>query len=138
MPLDPELRAAYERALYVVYGSPEVEFRIGEPSGVLDAMMETSHVATAAFVSTANKRGAPTPENERRLADFLLRSQLSGLAYRVCEGEGRDPLRIWPAEQSVLLMGIPRAEAEELGRRLAQNAIVFVEKGNAPELVVLV
>jgi hypothetical protein len=35
-------------------------------------------------------------------------------------------------------MGIPRADAEELGRRLAQNAIVYIEKGQAPELVVLV
>ena len=35
-------------------------------------------------------------------------------------------------------MGIPRAEAEALGRRLEQNAIVWIEKGRAPELVVLV
>ena len=35
-------------------------------------------------------------------------------------------------------MGIPRAAAEALGRRLEQNAIVWVEKGKAPQLVVLV
>ncbi len=138
MPLDPQLRAAYERALYVVYGSPEVEFRIGETSDLLDAMMQISRVATAAFVSSANRRGAPTPENERRLADFLLRSQLCGLSYRIYHGDGRDPQGVWNAEPSVLIIGIPRAEAEALGRRLEQNAIVFIEKGKAPELVVLV
>jgi hypothetical protein len=35
-------------------------------------------------------------------------------------------------------MCIPREEAEALGRRLEQNAIVWIEKGKPPELVVLV
>ena len=142
MPLDPALRSAYERAVYVVFASPGVEFRVGEPSDILDAMMAMSHVSCAAFVSSANTRGVATPENERRLADYLLRSQLDGLnetgKYRVFQGEGRDPEGKWNAEPSVLIMGIPRAEAEALGRRLEQNAIVFIEKGRAPELVVLV
>jgi hypothetical protein len=141
MPLDPALRAAYERAVYVVYGSPPVEFRIGEPSDVLQAMLAMSRVEQAAFVSSANTRGVATPENERRLADFLLRAQLDDLnetaKYRVFQGEGRDPGGIWNAEPSVLIMGIPRAEAEGLGRRLEQNAIVWIEKDRAPELVVL-
>ncbi len=138
MPLDPALRAAYERAVYAVFASPGVEFRVGEPSDVLDAMMTMTHVRCAAFVSSANTRGVATPENERRLADFLLRAQLDGLKYRVFQGEGRDPEGKWKAEPSVLIMGIPRAEAEALGRRLEQNAIVFIEKGKAPALVVLV
>ena len=142
MPLDPALRAAYERAVYVVYGSPPVEFRVGEPSDVLEAMLAMHHASSAAFVSSANPRGVATLENERRLADFLLRSQLDGLndtaKYRVFQGEGRDPEGVWTAEPSVLIMGIPRAEAEALGRRLEQNAIVWVEKGKAPALVVLV
>lgn len=142
MPLDPALRAAYERAVYVIYGSPPVEFRVGEPSDVLEAMLSMHRAASAAFVSSANTRGVATPENERRLADYLLRGQLDGLEaspkYRVFQGEGRDPDGKWTAEPSVLIMGIPRAEAEALGRRLEQNAIVWIEKGRAPELAVLV
>ncbi|HTP62693.1 MAG TPA: DUF3293 domain-containing protein [Burkholderiales bacterium] len=146
MPLAPDLRAAYERAEYVVYASPGVQFRIGEPSDVIEAMMAMNRVRTAAFVSSATSRGVASPENERRLADFLLKHQLDGLQgaahlsvkYRVYQGEGRDPQGAWKAEPSVLIMGIARAEAEALGRRLDQNAIVFIEKGGAPELVVLV
>ena len=142
MPLDPALRAAYQRAIYAIFASPGIEFRVGEPSDVLDAMMAMNHVRCAAFVSSANVRGVSTPENERRLAEFLLRSQLDGLnetaKYRVFQGEGRDPEGKWKAEPSVLIMGIPRADAESLGRRLEQNAIVFIEKGQPPELVVLV
>jgi len=142
MPLDPDLRAAYERAEYVVYASPGVQFRIGEPSDVIEAMMAMNRVRTAAFVSSATNRGVASAENERRLADFLLKNQLDGphvtVKYRVYQGEGRDPQGAWKAEPSVLIMGIARAEAEALGRRLEQNAIVFIERGGAPELVVLV
>lgn len=138
MAIDPRLIAAYERANYVVFGSPPVEFRIGAKSDLLEAMLAMCGVACAAFVSSANTRGVATPENERRLAGFLLRRQLDGLAYRVYQGEGRDPEGHWTAEPSVLIMGIARAEAEALGRRLEQNAIVFIEKDKAPDLVVLV
>ena len=137
MPLDPALRLAYERAVYAIFASPGVEFRIGERSDMIEAMMTMSHARTAAFVSSANTRGVATPENERRLAEFLLRSEVSGMKYRVYQGEGRDPQGKWTAEPSVLIMGIPRAEAEALGRKLEQNAIVWIEKGAAPELLVL-
>jgi hypothetical protein len=142
MPLDPALRAAYERAEYVVFGSPPVQFRVGEPSEVIEALMAMHRATCGAFVSSANTRGVATPENERRLAAFLLRSQTDELTaagkYRVFHGEGRDPEGKWNAEPSVLILGIPRAEAEALGRRLEQNAIVWIEQGRAPELLVLV
>ena len=142
MPLDPALRAAYERAIYVVFGSPNVEFHIGEKSDVLDAMMQMANATSAAFVSSANTRGVATPENEHRLAEFLLRSRTQPLTaagkFRVYQGQGRDPEGKWTAEPSVLIVGIPRAEAESLGRTLEQNAIVWIEKGLAPELLVLV
>jgi len=144
LPLDATLRSAYERAIYAVFASPGVEFRVGEPSDILDAMMTMNHVRCAAFVSSATARGTASPENELRLADFLLRGELDALKpadkpkYRVYQGEGRDAEGKWKSEPSVLIMGIPRAEAEALGRRLEQNAIVFIEKGRAPELLVLV
>jgi len=142
MPLDPALRAAYERATYAIFASPGIEFHVGEASDVLDAMMAMNNTRCAAFVSSATRRGVASPENERRLAEFLLNSHLSGLEsgakYRLYRGEGRDPEGQWTAEPSVLIMGIPRAEAETLGRRLEQNAIVYIEKGRPPELVVLV
>ena len=145
MPLDPGLRLAYERAVYAIFASPGVEFRIGERSDMIEAMMTMSHARTAAFVSSATNRGTASPENERRLADFLLRHEVDGLhgtahstiKYRVYQGEGRDPEGKWTAEPSVLIMGIARADAEALGRKLAQNAIVWIEKGAAPELLVL-
>ena len=41
------------------------------------------------------------------------------------------------SEPSRLVIGIYRDNAQALGRIFGQNAIVFIEKGGAPELVVL-
>lgn len=142
MALAPELLRAYQNAVYAVFASPGIEFRVGQPSDTLDAMMSINHVRTAAFVSSATASGRPSDENQRRLNDFLLRSHVGDVAakhkYRVYQGEGRDPGGKWPAEPSVLIMGITREEAEGLGRKLEQNAIVWIEKGGAPALLVLV
>src|SRR6266545_2088435 len=96
----PELIAAYEKALYVVFGRPELVIRIGERN--------------PALVETQTQAG-----------------------YRCFEGEGRDPQGRWRPERSALVVGIPRADAEGVGRAFGQNAIVFVEKGRAPQLVLL-
>ena len=60
--------------------------------------------------------------------------QAAGYPWRA--GEGREPDGSW-REASRLVIGITRANAEALGRLFGQNAIVFMEKGRAPELVVL-
>ncbi len=69
MPLDPALRTAYERAVYVIYGSPPVQFRVGEASDVLQAMLAMSHVERAAFVSSAT-----SPEEAARSPTRKMRS----------------------------------------------------------------
>ena len=61
---------------------------------------------------------------------------LNKAGLRCFEGEGRAPDRSW-TEKSVLVVGISREDAERAGRAFGQNAIVFVERGQAPELVVL-
>src|SRR6267378_4126136 len=111
----PELIAAYQKALYVVFGRPELVIRIGEanPGGVATSAWK-NEIANAALVQTQTEAG-----------------------YRCFEGEGRDPQGRWKPERSALVVGISRADAEGVGRAFGQNAIVFVERGRAPELVVL-
>jgi len=47
----PELIAAYEKALYVVFGRPELVIRIGEPNPDLDELLAAEGAATAAFIT---------------------------------------------------------------------------------------
>jgi len=141
MPLPAGLIRAYSNADYVVFGemrdSPELLLRIGGPNPDLDALLEADGAATAAYLTAANPRGKGQSAFRNRIAFHSLRKLLKKKRYRHCAGEGRDPQGLWTPEPSVLVVGIGRADAEALGRALGQNAIVFIEKGRAPELVAL-
>src|SRR5262245_9297562 len=132
MSLTPQLIEAYEQALYTLDAGPVL--RIGVQNPELDHLLDTHGAVTAAFVTAANPRGEERRTEENAAAMAALRASL---VQPWLSGEGRDPAGRWIAEPSVLVLGVSRAEAEALGRRLQQNAIVFVEKGGAPELVLL-
>jgi uncharacterized protein len=132
MPIHPELIDSYERALYALDAGPVLRIGVGDAG--LDRLLEAHGVARAAFVTAANPRGEERSHAANEAAMAALRSSL---AWPWLAGEGRDPAGRWRAEPSVLVLGISRPEAEALGRSLEQNAIVFVERGGAPELLLL-
>lgn len=107
--------------------------RIGERSAALDRLLEMHGAATGAIVTAANPRGEARSHAENHAAMAALKP---ALAWPWRSAEGRDAAGQWK-ETSVLLLGISRAEAAALGRRLEQNAIVFAERGGVPELVLM-
>jgi hypothetical protein len=138
MPLAPELLAAYENADYVVFTEPQLVLRVGERSARLDALLESRGATTAAFITAANPQGRRRGAIKNEFATAALHELIDASGYPGYAGEGRDPDGRWPAEPSVLVIGIYRDNAEKLGRLFQQNAIVFIEKGRPPELVALV
>ena len=137
MTLSAELLDAYRNADYVVFAEPDIVLRIGEPSPRLDALLEADGAATAAYLTAANPLGERRSSARNALGVGALDDLLAAAGYPRLGGEGRDPEGRWPAEPSVLVIGIYREHAAALGRLFGQNAIVFVEKGAAPELVLL-
>jgi hypothetical protein len=136
MALAPELIDAYENADYVVFTDPELVLRIGEPSPRLDALLEAEGATAAVYITAANPRSEQKTDAENESAGATLDELLARSGYPRYAGEARDPESRRAAEASVLVIGIYRANAEALGRIFGQNAIVFVEKGKAPELVI--
>ena len=131
-----ELIEAYEAADYVVFAEPEFVLKIGEHSARLDALLQAEHCSTAAFVTAANPRSEKKSAAENAAALAVLDQVIAAAGYPWRAGEGREPDGAW-VEPSRLVLGIYRENAEALGRLFGQNAIVFVEKGAAPQLLVL-
>ncbi len=136
MTISPDLIAAYEAADYVVFTEPELVLKIGEPSARLDALLQSEQSSTAAFVTAANPRSEKKSAAENAAALAVLDQVIAAAGYPWRAGEGREPDGGWK-EASRLVIGIYRENAEALRRLFGQNAIVFVEKGAAPELLVL-
>ena len=136
MPLGPELVEAYRRTDYAVRLQPDLVFHVDEPNQHLDLLLVAHAADSAAFITASNPRGEVKPDAENRRANAKLYETQTAAGYLCYPGEGRGPDGKW-REQSFLILKIPRAAAEALGRALNQNAIVFIEHGHAPELIVL-
>ena len=136
MPLLPELLAAYKEADYVIFGEPELVLKIGEPSARLDALLDEEGAPSAVFITAANPGSEPRPPAENAAALEKLDQIVAAAGYPWRAGEGREPGGGW-REPSRLVIGIWRENAETLGRLFRQNAIVWIERGKAPELVIL-
>ena len=78
----PDQIAAYEKALYVVFGVPELVIRIGKPNPDLDELLEAEGAATAAYVTAANPRGEASSAWANEIANAALVQALTG--YRCC------------------------------------------------------
>jgi len=137
MAMTPEQYEAYRKTDYVVFGSPGLILRVDEENPELDTFLVREGKQSAAFISGWNPYSEPKSQEENELAHRALMDDLRQCGYNVIEGEGRGRVGDWPAEQSVLAIGIDRAVSEEVGRRFQQNAIVFHELGKPTELLAL-
>jgi Protein of unknown function (DUF3293) len=136
VPLAPELLAAYEKTDYAVFGEPGLVLRIGERNPDLDELLEAEGASSAAFITAANPGGRRRSAWENEIANAALVESQTQAGFACFEGEGRNSDGSW-TEKSVLVVGIPRGDAEIVGRAFGQNAIVFVERGGPPELLLL-
>ena len=124
-----DLEAAYRATDYRVEDAPGGPFviRVGEVCDRLDGEW--------AFVTACNPGSNPVSdvENARRMAELEATVREGGRTYYHGHGVGRDGR--WPAEPSLLILGITEPQARALAERLGQNAIVVGRTGERARLV---
>ena len=136
VPID--LIAAYSATHFRVTGVPEpFVLWVGQRSDELAALHAAYRVGCSAFMTAWNPRSKQQPEAVNHAAQAQMVAELEAAGYRCLVGIGEDPSGQWPAEESVLVPGIGRAEAEQVGGRFGQNAIVWTGTEAVPELVML-
>ena len=130
------LEAAHGRE---AFGKPALVFVIVKVGGVheLARLFVLTGQQGATFITAENPTGKTVTAEENAANQVRLQQDLTKLGATVLAGagEGQDPE--WPAEASFLAIGLSRAQACELGHRYRQNAIVWIDAGAIPELVLL-
>ena len=109
--------AAYRAAEYAV-PQAGIVMRIGAPDPALDRLIAAK--GGAAFLTAANPGSEQRTDEENRLLLGELRCALDAAGYGYMDGEGRDPSGDWPAERSLFVLGIARAEAMKLAGEIAE------------------
>jgi hypothetical protein len=135
MAIAEELLSAYTATDFVVFDQEaEWALHVGVASPQVDDLLDRHGATRATIVTAFNPRSRVLPPQvnaarHRRLVDLLEARKLPFLC-----GEGRDPGGQWTAETECIVFGISLAEGVEIARRFDQNAIVFIERGQAPRL----
>ena len=133
-----ELIAAYLKTEYwVTEISRPFKFMLNRDSSDLLRLLGDVGCSTAAFISGYNPYSTRHSEDFNEKAHNRLRCSLEKHAIDIVEGFGRDPDKMWPEEKSILAIGISRECATEIGMSFHQTAIIWIEQGLNPRLIIL-
>ena len=127
---------AYRRTTYLAH-TPNGDIRInpGRRSPALDGLLNERRLREWAYLTAYNpaSRKLDKEENVRRQRELIDAVRDRGLAFLEGEGIGADTG--WPAEPSILILGIESDAARALGRQFGQLAIVVGRAGQPARLV---
>lgn len=135
--IDPQTLRAYRETDYRVLSDTPFIMHIDEVCHPL-ATLHTQHgVSCSAFITACNpfSQTFGTQDNLRRQTELGL--VLEEMGILCLHGLGIHPDGIWPGEESFLAPGLELAPACALGRRFAQNAIVWADADTVPRLILL-
>lgn len=129
------LRQAYLGTDYIVDTTPPFVLIIGEISAGLAALYAARGVDCCAYLTAYNPHSEPLSEATNALRQQALTRDIQTTGLDMIEGRGQHPDGAWPAEPSILVLGMHRDLACELGRKYEQNAIVLADSAARPELI---
>jgi hypothetical protein len=136
--LDPALLAAYRNADYHVTGAARrFVLHVDEPSQALSALHAASASDCSALLTACNPASEARAEGENRAAQRRLIARLASVGVAWIDALGADPRGHWPAEPSVLALGLERDAAIEIARDFGQNAILWAGADAIPRLLLL-
>ena len=135
MPCQQELMVAYTETHFEAE-TPEglIVLRIGQRNEALAQLYRVSGTQSAAYITAWNPASVPQREERNRSAHMELLQSLNAAQCHYYEGFGRDPTGQWPAERSVLALGISEEMACSLGRQFGQAAIALAAADAVPGL----
>ncbi len=134
--ISEEIKTAYLETSYRVYApAGTITLRIGESSAALDRLLVEHGSDFWAFITAFNPRSKPLGAETNEVRHLELIERVRG--YKTFEGESQADDLKWPAEKSLLIIGIEPEVAVETGKHFNQNAIVIGRLNESPQLLFL-
>lgn len=130
------LFAAYRRTAFQVRApGGSLTLRVGQTHAELDDLLAAHQARSWAYLTACNPGSVRLIDGENARRQSALADAVSRFGLPAFEGEGVGDDGRWPPEPSLLVVGITKEAALDLGRRFGQAAIVFGERDSAAELL---
>lgn len=114
-----------------------VILQIGCQSAPLAAMLQATGTRNAVYITACNPASKVATPQENRSAMMRLYERLTCHSNYLYQGAAIDPSGEWPAEESLLAVGIDLSLARKIGSEFGQNAIVWMDPAAIPCLILL-
>jgi len=129
-----DLIEAYKNTKYIVFDL-NLTILIDKSNLDINKLLIKHNTNEWAFITAYNPYSKVLTNDENKLRHY----ELKGLTknYVTFEGHGVGEDSRWEPELSLFIIGISKVEASIIGKKFEQNAIVYGELNNSPELIVL-
>lgn len=135
--MDQDIAAdAYDDTLFWVdFPDSPMQLTLGSINEAFDRCIAQHGVRCWAYLTAYNPQAEtrPVSENESRHAALLKSLKAEGL--EAVPGRDVSKTGAWPAERGVLVLDVAPGEAQALGRRFEQVAVIVGCIGRAPHLL---
>ena len=125
---------AYKNTKYKVFGST-ITIEIGKFNQDLNNLILNHNSNEWAFITAFNPYSKVLTNDENKIRHYELKELTENYVTFEGHGVGEDPTR--EPELSLFIIGISKVEATKIGKKFEQNAIVYGELNNSPELIIL-
>ena len=134
--IDPDLLSAFLSTQFIICAPRgEIVLRVGERNPKLDDLLTTFGAMSCAFVTAWNPGSVRLTDSENAAQQSALITEVRARGHSLLYGRGAGERGPWPPEDSILIIGISRTAATEIGALFKQIAIVFAERHQAVELL---
>lgn len=130
------LEAPYRATRYRVYLPTATEdVRIGQTAPAVDAWLDEHGSQQAAILTACNPRSRPLPSAANRRLQAALLHLLHAMPHPMLPACNKADCSRWPDEHGLIIAALSRGEARRLAARFAQNAIVWLQRGQPAQLL---
>ena len=133
-----DLITAYTKTSFIVI-QQDIQFviRINEYSAKLNELHHRHGATSSVFITACNPYSELYTDEQNALRQNNLEHDLKSIECVIIPGLGQDSDKEWPVEPSFLAIGLSEKDAQRLGNKHNQNAVVFSEEDAIPRLLLL-
>jgi len=133
-----DLIASYTNTHYQV-DTPTDSFtmRINQYSQPLAQLLIRNHCVSATIITAYNPHSQKQSHQKNRDANEKLLQTLIAHTDKIYPSQNIDPSGIWPTEYSYCALGLNLDLSKQIGREFNQNAIVWSDLTERPQLILL-